>query len=144
MALDITGKLIQKLDVQSGEGSYGSWKRQDAIIETIEQYPKKICISFRGDRITDLEKINLGDMLTISVNIESREWNAKWFTSVIAWRVQPADSSANANVNANANQQYTAAPQQPQNVTPNVPAPTSDNFIDAQTETETEIDDLPF
>ncbi|MDR3287149.1 MAG: DUF3127 domain-containing protein [Prevotellaceae bacterium] len=138
MALDITGKLIQKLDIQSGESSYGSWKRQDAIIETVEQYPKKICVLFRNDKITELEKLNLGDMLTISVNIESREWNAKWFTSVIAWRVQLADASANTN------QQNTAAPQQPVNVHQNAPAPTSGDFIDAQTEPETEIDDLPF
>jgi len=125
MALDITGKLIQKLDIASGEGARGSWSRQEVIIETIEQYPRKICISFWSDRISDLEKINLGDTITVSVNIDSRETNGRWYTSVRAWRVQVAETSGN---------QSTSAPSQ------NAAMPTAPDF----TEAPSEIDDLPF
>ena len=136
MALDIVGKLLRKLDTQSGEGSFGGWRRQDAIIETIEQYPKKICISFWNEKISDLDKINLGDTITASVNIESRENNGKWYTSVRVWRLQPSDGSAT--------QQPTATAQQSQNQSAaayDMPAPTSSDFVDTQ---PPEIDDLPF
>jgi hypothetical protein len=127
MALDITGKLIQKLDVQSGEGARGSWSRQEAIIETIEQYPRKICIQFWGERISDLQKINLGDTVTASINIDSRESNGKWYTSIRAWRVQTADAANNQQLPT------TSAPQ-------DIALPTAADFP----EPPAEIDDLPF
>ncbi|MDR1983475.1 MAG: DUF3127 domain-containing protein [Prevotellaceae bacterium] len=131
MALDIVGKLIQKLEVESGESARGSWSRQDAIFETIEQYPRKVCISFWGERISDLEKIKLGDKVTVSINIDSREGNTgRWFTSVRAWKVQFADENVNP-------QPITES--QTSNIHKEIPAPTASEFIEA-----TEPDDLPF
>ena len=135
MALDIVGKLVQKLEIQSGEGARGTWSRQDAIFETIEQYPRKICISFWSERISDLDRIKLGDTVTVGISIESREFSGKWYTSVRAWRVQFADAGANQPHQASAAQPAAA------NVTHDVAAPANDDFIDSNT---TEIDDLPF
>jgi hypothetical protein len=132
MILDIVGKLIQKLDIKSGEGARGSWSMQDAIIETIEQYPRKICISFWGERINDLEKIKLGDKVTVSVNIESRESNGRWYTSIRAWKVQLSDE--------NANQQQALTSQSTNNLQ-DISSPTANDFIDISAN---EIDDLPF
>jgi len=140
MALDIVGKLLQKLDMQSGDGAFGSWRRQDAIIETIEQYPKKICISFWNEKISDLDKLNLGETLTASVNIESRENNGKWYTSVRVWRLQQPETNVNANQQPVAT--ATTAPQnQSQNAAYEIPVQQNSDFIDVQ---PTEIDDLPF
>ena len=133
MALDIVGKLLQRLDTQSGEGAFGSWKRQDAIIETIEQYPKKICISFWNEKIADLDKVNLGDTITVNVNIESRENNGRWYTSIRVWRLQLSDG--------NTTQQSSTTARQSSNIAQDIPAPTSNDFIDVQ---QPEIDDLPF
>ncbi|MDR2292761.1 MAG: DUF3127 domain-containing protein [Prevotellaceae bacterium] len=133
MILDIVGKLIQKLDIRSGESARGSWSVQDAVIETIEQYPKKICISFWGDKIGDLEKIKPGDKVTISVNLESREAGGRWYTSIRAWRVQFSDE--------NASQQQTATTQ-PNSYPQDVPSPTTTDFVEDISESE--IDDLPF
>ncbi|MDR1199113.1 MAG: DUF3127 domain-containing protein [Prevotellaceae bacterium] len=132
MALDIAGILIQKLDIKSGEGARGAWKIQDVIIETVEQYPRKICISFWNEKISDLDKIKLGDKITVSVNIDSREANGRWFTSIRAWRVQLSDENAI---------QQQASISQPANGFNNIPTPTSSDFIDISTD---EIDDLPF
>ncbi|MDR1348891.1 MAG: DUF3127 domain-containing protein [Prevotellaceae bacterium] len=132
MALDIAGILIQKLDIKSGEGARGAWKIQDVIIETIEQYPRKICISFWNEKISDLDKIKLGDKITVSVNIDSREANGRWFTSIRAWRIQLSDENAD---------QQQASASQPANSFNNIPTPTSSDFIDISTD---EIDDLPF
>lgn len=88
MSLDITGKLIQKLPLLSGTSKTGNnWQKQEFVIETIESYPKKICANLWGDRIDQLNAFNIGDLITISFDLESREFNGRWYTDVKAWKV---------------------------------------------------------
>ena len=88
MSLEITGKLLQKLPMQSGQGSTGNnWQKQEFIIETTEQYPKKICAQLWGDKIDQLEKLNIGEMISVSFAVESREYSGRWYTDIKAWRV---------------------------------------------------------
>lgn len=89
MALEINGKLIQKLELQSGMSKTGSsWQKQEFVIETDEQYPKKVCVNLWGDKIDMLSAINIGDKVTLSFNLESREYNGKWYTDVKAWKIE--------------------------------------------------------
>ena len=88
MTLQVKGKLIQKLPTESGEGKNGRWEKKQFVIETDEQYPKKICILLWGDKLSMLEKVTEGDLLTVSINIESREYNSRWYTDVRAWRIE--------------------------------------------------------
>lgn len=89
MAVDIKCKLLDKLAVQNGTSARGPWSKQDFIVETIEQYPRKICMNVWGqDKVNELTQYNAGDVLSISVNIESREFNGRWYTDVRAWRIQ--------------------------------------------------------
>jgi hypothetical protein len=89
MAMDIKCKLLDKLAVQSGTSARGPWSKQDFIVETLEQYPRKICMNVWGqDKVNELQGFNPGEMLTISVNIESREFNGRWYTDVRAWKIQ--------------------------------------------------------
>ncbi len=89
MSVELKGRLIKKLQVVSGESRNGNkWEKQEFVIETDDQYPKKICISLWGDRVRELEKFQEGDMVIASVNIESREYNERWYTDVRAWRLQ--------------------------------------------------------
>lgn len=89
MAVEIKCKLLDKLAVQSGTSARGPWSKQDFIVETIEQYPRKICMNVWGqDKVNELSSFNAGEMLNISVNIESREFNGRWYTDVRAWRIQ--------------------------------------------------------
>jgi len=95
MALEISGKLIKKLPVQSGSNDRGGWSRQEIIIETPGQYPKTVCVSLWGDRVNDAEKYNEGDMLKINFEVQSREYNGRWYTDIRAWRIElEAASSA--------------------------------------------------
>ncbi len=84
--MEITGKIIKILPEESGEGRNGPWKKQKFVIETQEQYPKKIAIDIWGDKI-DLKGFGENEIVTASINIESREWNERWFTDVKAWRL---------------------------------------------------------
>ena len=95
--MEITGKLIQKLPVQSGTGVNGNWSRADILIETIEQYARKVCISFWGDRAHMLDQFQEGSVVTVSFDLESRESRntpGSWFTSVRAWKIEPATPAA--------------------------------------------------
>lgn len=88
MSVELQGKLIRKLPVVSGEGRNGRWEKQEFVIETDDQYPKKICISLWGDKVRNLEGYAEGDILKVAVNIESREYNERWYTDVRAWRIE--------------------------------------------------------
>ena len=89
MALEIKCRLLDKLAVQNGTSARGPWCKQDFIVETLEQYPRKICMNVWGqDKVNELASFNAGEMLTVSINIESREFNGRWYTDVRAWRIQ--------------------------------------------------------
>jgi hypothetical protein len=84
--MDISGKIVQLLPVQTGQGRNGPWKKQEFILETGDTYPKKICIAVWGDKI-DLGSFQAGDMVDVSFDVESREYNGRWYTDVKAWKV---------------------------------------------------------
>ncbi|MBI3136995.1 MAG: DUF3127 domain-containing protein [Sphingobacteriales bacterium] len=87
--MQLTAKLIQLLPLQTGNGKNGQWKKQDIIVETSGQYPKKVCVSIWGDKINE-SVLKTGAMLNISFDVESREYNGRWYTDVKAWKLEPA------------------------------------------------------
>ena len=87
--MEITGKIIQQLPVQTGQGKNGTWKKQEFILETGDTYPKKVCIAVWGDKI-DLNNFKTGTVVDVSFDVESREFNGKWYTDVKAWKVNAA------------------------------------------------------
>ena len=88
--MNIIGKLIDLLPLQTGISKNGQWRKQDIIVETSGQYPKKICISIWGDKI-DEKQLVIGNNLDISFELESREYNGKWYTDVKAWKIDWTD-----------------------------------------------------
>ena len=87
--MQLTAKLIDILPVQTGEGKNGTWKKQTIILETADNYPKKICVLIWGDKASE-NVLHIGNMLTVSFDIESREYNGRWYTDVKAWKVELA------------------------------------------------------
>ena len=90
--MELKAKLVQLLPLQSGEGKNGPWKKQDIILETDGQYPKKVCISIWGDKI-NANQLQLGSQLNVSFDIESREYNGRWYTDVKAWKIESAGNA---------------------------------------------------
>ena len=90
--MEITGRIIQLLPLQTGQGKNGVWKKQDFVIETDGQYPKKVCISAWGDKISENVLVE-GKEVTVSFDIESREFNGRWYTDVKAWKVEEGGGS---------------------------------------------------
>lgn len=92
MDVTITGTVVEILEEKSGESSNGPWRKQDFILETDGQYPKKVCVTQWGDRIDEFD-VEEGERLTAHVDIESREYEGRWYTDVKAWRVERTDAS---------------------------------------------------
>jgi hypothetical protein len=85
--MEIIGKLIQKLPPITGEGRNGTWKKQNFVIETQSEYPKKACFTLWGDKV-DLNSFTESDIIKVSFDIESREFNNNWYTDLRAWKVE--------------------------------------------------------
>lgn len=93
--MQLTAKLIQLLPLQTGTGKNGEWKKQDIIVETESQYPKKVCISIWGDKI-NTSQLKIGSQFKIDFDVESREYNGRWYTDVKAWKIEPAGTAGAA------------------------------------------------
>lgn len=95
--MEITGKIIKVLPENSGEGKNGTWRSRDAVLETQEQYPRKVCFNLFGDKI-DQFKFEEGDLVTVHFDIDSREYNGRWYTNIRAWKVDSNDSTPQQNM----------------------------------------------
>ena len=93
--MELIAKLIEKKDIQTGQGKNGEWRKQEIIVETNGEYPKKICLTIWGDRI-NVEELVIGQEMIYHIDIESREYNSKWYTDVKAWKIEAKSNSVSA------------------------------------------------
>lgn len=93
--MEFEGVVFKKLPVTSGVSARGEWQRQDVIFEMPQEFNRKICVTF-FNKPTDADSLVEGKTYNVSVNVESREYNGKWYTDVRAWRVQPKQTEATA------------------------------------------------
>ena len=85
--MDVKGRVIQLLQEQTGAGKKGPWRKQEFIVETQSQYPKKVCLSRWGDKSQQFN-LSVGDQVSVSVDLESREYNGRWYTEARAWKLE--------------------------------------------------------
>ena len=92
--MDLQGKVIAVLPAREGTSARGPWKSQEYVIETHDQYPKKMVFNvFGADRIEQFA-IKAGDELNVSFDIDAHEYNGRWFNNIRAWNVQRVDATA--------------------------------------------------
>ena len=88
MSLSVKGKIQQILKPESGVSRAGKeWNKQEFVIETEEQFPRKVCFTLFGDKTTLINGLSSGEEVEVSFNLESREYNGKWFHNVNAWKI---------------------------------------------------------
>jgi len=85
--MDISGKIIAVLPLATGQGKNGTWRSQDYVLETGDQYPKKVCFNLFNDKI-DQFPLTIDDQVNVSFDVESREYNGRWYTTVRAWKIE--------------------------------------------------------
>ena len=86
--MDFVGVVYRILPPQSGTSARGQWQKQEVVFELPDEFSRKVCVTFFGDRAQDAASLQVGDKLNVSANIESREYNGRWYTDVRAWRIQ--------------------------------------------------------
>lgn len=88
--MEIEGKIIRDLPLQEGVSRAGNpWKKKEWVLETFGQYPRQVCFHFFGDRV-DSNPLRIGESYAISYDIESREYNGRWYTSIRGWKAETA------------------------------------------------------
>ena len=127
--MELAGKVIAVLEPRGGVSKNGNeWKVQEYVIETHDQYPRRMCFDvFGADKIQQFN-IQVGEELNVFFDIDAREWQGRWFNCIRAWKVE--------RVNADAQQMPPMdAPFPPLNAAPAAPVDFSSSD---------EKDDLPF
>ena len=84
--MEIQGKVVRLGNLTEGNSARGAWRKQELIIETIEQYPKQVCLVCWGDRVAEAQNFVIGQTIKAQISIESREFNGKWYTDVRPFR----------------------------------------------------------
>ena len=129
--MEFEGIVYKILPPTSGTSARGEWKRQDVVFELPQEFSRKICVTF-FNKDSEVAQLHQGQTYSVSVNVESREFNGRWYTDVKAWRVQPKVADVPAAPVAS------AAPSMPE-MPPfgEEPAYSSSSVV-------AEVDDLPF
>ena len=89
--MEVEGTIIQIMPLVSGQSARtgNPWRKQEFLLETSAQYPKKIFMSLMGEKI-DQFPLREGDRVRVSVDLESREYNGRWYSDIRAWKIAPA------------------------------------------------------
>ena len=88
--MELKGTIIVALPEVSGTCKAGNaWKKREYVLENTEgTFPRNVaftCFGANADSII----LNVGDKVTISFDLESREYNGRWYTEVRCWRAVP-------------------------------------------------------
>lgn len=86
--MEIQGRIIAVLPLREGTSSKGAWKSQEYVVETHEQYPKKIVFNVFGEDKINQFAIKQGEELKVSFDVDAHEYNGRWFNNIRAWSVQ--------------------------------------------------------
>jgi len=121
--MEIIGRVAQLLPLVTGQGKNGEWRKQEFIIEIADgQFPKKICFSLWGDKIQQAG-LALNETVKVFFDIESREYNARWFTEAKAWKVEKQGAGASSG-----SPTHTSSPQVPNDAPSFNAAPVEDDL----------------
>jgi hypothetical protein len=91
--MELSGKIIQMLPIESGDSQRGSWQKRTMVIRNdSDKYPKPVAILLWGDMVDTA--LSVGDEVTVHINIESREYRDRWFTDVKAWKIDRKEGGA--------------------------------------------------
>lgn len=137
--MELQGKVIAAVEQRKGVSARGEWVSQDFVIETQDNYPRKMMFTvFGADRLQRFQ-IQVGQLVNVSFDINAREWNGRWFNDIRAFdvrQVQPGQPAAGGDMPS-------FEPAAPAAAAPASPAQ-NDPFASAAESTEESQDDLPF
>lgn len=90
--MELTARLFKVNAPISGEGKNGTWKKQEFLVETEAQYPKKVLFSIWNDKAS-IHNISNGTTIKVYFDAESREYNERWYTELKVWKIESASNN---------------------------------------------------
>ncbi len=128
--MEFEGTVFEILPAASGTSARGEWQRQEVVFEVLDgQYTRKVVVTF-FNKEAEVKSLVKGQSYTVSINLESREFNGRWYTNANGWRVQSKQAAAPAPA-----PMPDAMPPMP-----SAPVATEPSYSSAAEE----VDDLPF
>lgn len=102
--MEIQGKIISALPERSGtsQRTGNTWKLQEFVVETHDQYPKKMAFEVFGEDRLQRFNIQVGQEVNIAFDIDAHEYNGRWFNSIRAYDVRPVDEQPQVAAQPNA------------------------------------------
>ena len=134
MNFQLRGKVLSLIPEQRFMGKSGELVRNGFVLETMEEYPKRVAFSVLGEERWRNMGVSVGLDCIVSFDLSSREWNGRYFTEASAWRLSPVERTSAGNEPSYA---PTPAPTPQVTQTPFVETP-------SQSETPQEEEPLPF
>ncbi|HIW19147.1 MAG TPA: DUF3127 domain-containing protein [Candidatus Alistipes pullicola] len=125
--MEFEGVVWRVLPQIKGTSARGEWVKQEVVFELPGEFNRKICVGFWGDRAQEAATLKPGETIAVSANVESREYNGRWYTEVRAWRIN----------------RKSAAEPQPM-ATDNLPPLDTFSTEESASSSASEVDDLPF
>ena len=125
--MEFEGVVWRVLPQIKGTSARGEWVKQEVVFELPGEFNRKICVGFWGDRAQEAATLKPGETITVSANVESREYNGRWYTEVRAWRIN----------------RKSAAEPQPM-TTDHLPPLDTFSTEESASSSASEVDDLPF
>ena len=98
--MEFEGTVYAVLPLVKGESARGQWMKQEVIFELPGEFNRKVCVGFWGDKAQDAGMLKPGEVASVSANVESREYNGRWYTEVRAWRMTKVTPAAQAGMAA--------------------------------------------
>ncbi len=88
--MELAGKIIAVLEARGGvsKTTGNSWKSQEYVIETHEQFPRRMCFNVFGEDKINQMNIQVNDELNVFFDINAREYQGRWFNDIRAWKVE--------------------------------------------------------
>lgn len=95
--MELQGKVVAIMPRKKGTSARGEWEAQDFVIETHDAYPRHMVFSVFGAERLQRFDIRMDQEIVVSFDIDAREWNGRWFNSIRAFNVRPADAAGVGN-----------------------------------------------
>jgi len=81
--MEVTGKLVKKLELETGTSKSGKeWQKQSIVIDTGEEFNNLIAVSAFGDKLKQMNKLEIGMEVSVLCNVYSREYNGRYYHNI--------------------------------------------------------------
>lgn len=85
--MEFEGLVYRVLPAVKGTSARGEWTKQEVVFEIPSDFNRKLCVGFWGDKAAEAAALKPGEQVEVSINLESREYNGRWYTEARAWKL---------------------------------------------------------